>query len=219
MDILPLLRFSVAPSISEQFWFSGKNTLFLVEIHVLVTFTRQPVSTHWDFLYCTRLINLLCLWSLVCLKRTIISTSKFRSSRLGVAVLPPVTSFPFHQHPCLCCSSSVPVCQCPYSVLWLQIFKQLSIRLTALSHTHKVLSKLWVFIRNVYPAVAQSMLAHSCWDFASLLAGQLCTSNFWFSVSLQKKKQQHFRGWDCVWAPDLPNFSAFKLDKGLFGAI
>lgn len=34
------------------------------------------------------------------------------------------------------------------------------------------------------------MLAHSCWDFALLLAGQLCTPNFGFFAFLQKRTEE-----------------------------
>ena len=94
-----------------------------------------------------------------------------------------------------------------------RLFKQLSIHWTVLSHTHKVLSKLWVFIRNVYPAVAQSVLAHSCWDFALLLAGQLCTPNFLFSAFLRKSTLEI----EIVWAPELEHFSAFKFNMVYLG--
>lgn len=126
------------------------------------------------------------------LKRAIIpnlpqSTSKFCFSRLSVLILPPVISSHFHPHPYLSFSSSAPVCQSPSNSILFAYRYLSSYQSTQLyHHTHEVLSKLWGFIRNVYPAVAPSVLTHSCWDFASLLGGQLCTPNFWFSALFQK---------------------------------
>lgn len=142
----------------------------------------------------------------LCIQVLLLQSKYPRSSSCYTVLLSSASFFVF--------LSSVLVCQCPYSVLFgCRLFKQPSIHRTVLSHTHRILSKLWVFIRNVYPAVAQSVLAHSCWDFASLLPGQLCAPNFLFSALLRKSTLEV----EIVWAPELQHFSAFKFNRVCLG--
>ena len=143
------------------------------------------------------------------------SASRFCFSRLNIHFLPPVISYHFHHHPYLCFSSSVSICQCPYSILFgcRYLSSYQSTQLYYHTHTRFYQNCESFFIRNVYPAVVQSMLVHSCWDFASLLAGQLCTPNFWFSALLQESTLEV----EIVWAPELLHFSAFNFDRVCLG--
>lgn len=124
------------------------------------------------------------------LKRTAIpdpppSTSMFWFSRLRIHILPPGILYCFHHHPYLCFSSSAPVCQCPYSILFGYRYSSIHQSAQLHPHTHARFYQNCEALSEMFTQL--SPRARWLTPVGTLLlGGQLHTPNFWFSALLQR---------------------------------